>query len=48
MAMVMLLWAEGPQYSGAELQEMLESVGFADVRSELTFGSWGIVTGVKP
>jgi hypothetical protein len=48
MAMVMLLWTEGRQYSAAELQEMLESVGFVDVRAELTFGSWGIVTGVKP
>ncbi|MEA2789248.1 MAG: hypothetical protein QOG73_1654 [Acetobacteraceae bacterium] len=48
MAMVMLLWTEGRQYSGAELEEMLKSVGFIDVRAELTFGSWGIVTGVRP
>jgi hypothetical protein len=48
MAMVMLLWTEGRQYSGAELQEMLEAVGFVDIRTEQTLGSWGIVTGVKP
>jgi hypothetical protein len=48
MAMVMLLWTEGRQYSGVELSEMLEAVGFVDVLAERTFGSWGIVTGVKP
>jgi hypothetical protein len=47
MAMVMLLWTEGQQYSGRELMELLESVGFVDVRTEQTFGSWGIVTGTK-
>jgi hypothetical protein len=47
MAMVMLLWTEGRQYSGVELIEMLQAVGFVDVRAEQTFGSWGIVTGVK-
>jgi hypothetical protein len=44
----MLLWTEGRQYSGVELSEMLEAVGFVDVRAERTFGSWGIVTGVRP
>jgi hypothetical protein len=48
MAMVMLLWTEGRQYSGEELQEMLGSIGFVDIRTERTFGSWGIVTGTKP
>jgi hypothetical protein len=48
MAMVMLLWTEGRQYSGSELAEMLESAGFAEVHAQRTFGSWGIVTGVKP
>jgi hypothetical protein len=47
MSMVMLLWTEGRQYSGEELTEALESAGFADVHAERTFGSWGIVTGVK-
>jgi hypothetical protein len=47
MAMVMLLWTEGRQYSEVELTEMLVSAGFVDVRAERTFGSWGIVTGVK-
>jgi O-methyltransferase domain/Dimerisation domain len=48
MAMVMLLWTEGRQYSGLELTELLQAVGFVGVRAERTFGSWGIVTGVKP
>jgi len=48
MAMVMLLWTDGRQYSSSELTQMLESVGFVEVRAERTFGSWGIVTGVKP
>jgi hypothetical protein len=48
MAMVMLLWTEGRQYSGSELIEMLESAGFVEARAERTLGSWGIVTGVKP
>jgi hypothetical protein len=48
MGMVMLLWTEGRQYSGLELSELLESVGFVGVHTERTLGSWGIVTGVKP
>lgn len=40
MAMVMLLWTEGRQYSGLELTQLLQRVGFADVRWERTFGSW--------
>ena len=47
MSMVMLLWTEGRQYSAVELTEIFASVGFVDVRAERTFGSWGIVTGVK-
>ena len=41
MSMVMLLWTEGRQYSGAELTELLQSVGFTEVRANQTFGSWG-------
>jgi hypothetical protein len=48
MGMVMLLWTEGRQFSGLELSELLESVGFVGVHAERTLGSWGIVTGVKP
>jgi hypothetical protein len=48
MMMVMLLWTEGRQYSGLEFEEMLKAAGFVEVRSETTFGSWGIATGVKP
>ncbi|HEV2099112.1 MAG TPA: methyltransferase [Stellaceae bacterium] len=48
MSMVMLLWTEGRQYSVLELTQMLESAGFTDVRTERTFGAWGIATGLKP
>ena len=48
MGMVMLLWTEGRQYSGLELSQLLELVGFIGVHTEQTLGSWGIVTGVKP
>jgi hypothetical protein len=48
MGMVMLLWTEGRQYSMPELAGLLASVGFIEVGAERTFGSWGIVTGVKP
>jgi O-methyltransferase domain len=48
MSMVMLLWTEGRQYSGAELARLLENTGFMDVRVEKTLGPWGIVMGRKP
>jgi O-methyltransferase domain len=48
MSMVMLLWTEGRQYSGAELARLLENTGFIDVRVEKTLGPWGIVMGRKP
>jgi hypothetical protein len=47
MTMVMLLWTEGRQYSGAELQEMLQAAGFVNVHAQQTFGAWGIATGIK-
>lgn len=47
-SVVMLLWTEGRQYSGAELSELLRDGGFVDVEAKRTFGSWGIVTGRKP
>ena len=43
-----LLYSEGRQYSGQEIQDMLEESGFTEVEIKTTFGYWGIVTGVKP
>ncbi len=45
---VMLLWTEGQQYSGAELSAMLGEAGFTDIEAKPTFGYWSIVTGRKP
>ncbi len=45
---VMLLWTEGQQYSGAELSSMLREAGFIDLEVKPTFGYWSIVTGRKP
>lgn len=47
-SVAMLLWAEGMQYSGLELSEMLAAAGFVDVEVIRTHGYWGIVTGRKP
>ena len=45
---MMLLWTEGQQYSGAELAEMLTEAGFRDIEVKPTFGYWSIVSGRKP
>jgi len=47
-SLVMLLWTEGRQYSGAEYSQMLYDVGFRDIEVKPAFGHWGIVTGRKP
>ena len=44
---VMLLWTEGRQYSGRELNEIVSGAGFANIEVLETFGYWGIVTGIK-
>jgi hypothetical protein len=44
---IMLLWTEGRQYSGRELNEIVSGAGFAHVEVIKTFGYWGIVTGLK-
>jgi len=45
----MLLWsADGGQYSGQELTEMLAEAGFRQIETRSTFGYNSIVTGVKP
>ena len=45
----MLLWsADGGQYSGQELTEMLAEAGFRQIETRPTFGYNSIVTGVKP
>jgi SAM-dependent methyltransferase len=45
---MMLLWTEGQQYSGAELAAMLTEAGFTDIEVKPTFGYWSIVSGRKP
>jgi ubiquinone/menaquinone biosynthesis C-methylase UbiE len=45
----MLLWsADGAQYSGRELTEMLAEAGFRQIEIKPTFGYNSIVTGIKP
>jgi hypothetical protein len=45
----MLLWsADGGQYSGRELSEMLTEAGFGQIEIKPTFGHNSIVTGIKP
>ena len=47
--MAMLLWsADGRQYSGRELSEMLTGAGFRRIEIKPTFGYNSIVTGIKP
>ena len=46
---LMLVWsADGRQYSGRELAEMLTDAGFRQIKVKPTFGYYSIVTGVKP
>lgn len=47
-SMVMLIWTEGRQYSGAELTAMLREAGFGEIAVQRSFGLWSVVTGVKP
>jgi hypothetical protein len=45
----MLVWsADGEQYSGHELSEMLARAGFRNIETKPTFGYYSIVTGTKP
>jgi hypothetical protein len=45
----MILWsADGGQYSGRELSEMLAEAGFRQIEIKPTFGYNSIVTGIKP
>ncbi|WP_339137985.1 MAG: methyltransferase [Candidatus Electrothrix sp. GW3-4] len=45
----MLLWAKGQQFSAKELNELLRTVGFIDIKAQKTgFGDWSIITGRKP
>ena len=46
-SILMLLWTEGRQYSGAELGAMLAESGFEEIEIKRTFGLWSIVTGRK-
>lgn len=46
--MVMMVWAQGEQYSGPELSRMLTEAGFSDIQIEPTPGYTSIITGRKP
>jgi acetylserotonin N-methyltransferase len=47
-SITMLLWTEGRQYSGRELQAMFSEAGFTEIEVKCSFGLWSIVTGRKP
>ncbi|MGH3593875.1 MAG: methyltransferase, partial [Pseudonocardiaceae bacterium] len=46
-SLVMLLWIEGQQYSGHELEAILTEAGFTEIETKPSFGYWSIVTGRK-
>ena len=48
LSVVMLAWTEGKQRSGAELGDILTSVGFVDATTTPTFGHWSVVSARKP
>ena len=43
----MLAGMPGQQYSGREITQILQEVGFTNIEVRPTFGYWSIVTGVK-
>jgi hypothetical protein len=45
---MLLFSADGAQYSGQELSEMLTEAGFRQIETKPTFGYYSIVTGIKP
>lgn len=47
-SMIMMGWTEGRQYSGQELTDMLDEIGFEKVQIHKAFGYHSIVTGLKP
>jgi len=47
-SMMMRVGTRGRQYSGRELTELLESVGFADVEIEESYGYYSLVSARKP
>lgn len=46
-SIAMLLWTEGRQYSGKELKDLLEEIGFKDISIKKGFGYFSTVRGVK-
>lgn len=44
----MLVWTEGQQYRAVKLREVLERLGFVDVRVTRTTGYWSVVEATKP
>jgi hypothetical protein len=47
-SVAMVAWAEGQQYSGRELSDMLTAAGFQDIRITCAFAPYSIVEGRKP
>lgn len=45
--MKMMAWTEGQQYSVNEIIEILNRVGFREVRIEQSLGNWSIISGIK-
>jgi acetylserotonin N-methyltransferase len=43
----MLYWTEGQQYSGEELEGLLDQSGFTSIRRFPTTGYWSVVVGEK-
>ena len=44
----MLLWTEGMQYSGQELEALLKKTGFINIEIKSNKGFWHLVVGQKP
>ncbi|MCH9699110.1 MAG: methyltransferase [Gammaproteobacteria bacterium] len=47
-SVAMLVWAEGKQYSGAEIISMLTESGFINPKVTSTSGYWSIISAEKP
>jgi hypothetical protein len=44
----MLVWAEGQQFSGLELTQLLSKAGFININVTPSSDYWSIVNGEKP
>jgi len=46
-SIAMLLWTEGRQYSGKELEDLLKQVGFRNILVQQSFGYFSVISGEK-